>query len=330
MEPALLHGGNLDAARLLFPHAPEPFIDLSTGINPHCYPALQLPPGVFARLPEPAEIDRLTAIAADAYEAPSPDCVVAAPGTQILLALVAALIPPGKAAVLGPTYGEFSRAAALAGHDVAEVRDLQQLRDAEFAVVVNPNNPDGRAFGRHELLELADARRHRGLLVLDEAFMDVGPDGASLCGEVMRGGLVVLRSFGKFFGLAGVRLGFVMAAPAVAERLAATLGPWAVSGPAIVIGQRALADRAWIHAMRGRLVQEARGLDEILTTAGMEIVGGTPLFRLARTPAADRLFHHLGRTGILVRRFQERPDWLRFGLPGSDSAWDRLRTALGR
>ncbi len=314
----------------MFPGAPEPFIDLSTGINPYCYPAPQLQPGVLARLPEPADIERLTAIAADAYEAPSHDCVVAAPGTQILLALVAALIPPGKAAILGPTYGEFSRAAALAGHAVAEVADLQQLRDAAFAVVVNPNNPDGRAFGRRELLELADARRHRGLLVLDEAFMDVGPCGASLCGEVMRGGLLVLRSFGKFFGLAGVRLGFAVAAPAIAERLAATLGPWAVSGPAIVIGQAALADPAWIRAMRARLAGEARQLDEVLTTAGMEIVGGTSLFRLARTPAADRLFHHLGRAGILVRRFQERRDWLRFGLPGSDIAWDRLRGALGR
>jgi cobalamin biosynthesis protein CobC len=330
MEPALLHGGNLDAARRLFPGAPEPFIDLSTGINPYCYPAPQLQPCVLARLPEPADIERLTAIAADAYEAPSSDCVVAAPGTQILLALVAALIPPGKAAILGPTYGEFSRAAALAGHGVAEVADLRQLRDAPFAVVVNPNNPDGRTFGRRELLELAEARRHRGLLVLDEAFMDVGPCGASLCGEVMRGGLVVLRSFGKFFGLAGVRLGFAVAAPAIAERLAATLGPWAVSGPAIVIGQTALADQAWIRAMRGRLAVEAHRLDETLAAAGMEIVGGTSLFRLARTPAADRLFHHLGRAGILVRRFQERPDWLRFGLPGGDIAWDRLRTALGR
>src|SRR5579871_4105188 len=229
MEPALLHGGNLDTARRLFPGAPEPFLDLSTGINPHSYPVPQLSADVFARLPEPAETDRLAAIAAKSYGAPSPDCVVAAPGTGILLAPVAALVPPGKAAVLGPTYGEFSRAAALAGHAVAEVADLQQLRDAAFAVVVNPNNPDGRAFGRRELLELADARRHRGLLVLDEAFMDVGPCGASLCGEVMRGGLLVLRSFGKFFGLAGVRLGFAVAAPAIAERLAATLGPWAVS-----------------------------------------------------------------------------------------------------
>jgi cobalamin biosynthesis protein CobC len=330
MEPALLHGGNLDAARRLFAGAPEPFIDLSTGINPYCYPAPQLPPGVFARLPEPADIERLTAIAADAYGAPSPDCIIAAPGTQILLALVAALIPPGKAAVLGPTYGEFSRAAALAGHDVAEVRDLGQLQDAELAVVVNPNNPDGRAFGRRELLELADARRHRGLLVVDEAFMDVGPAGASLCGEVLRGGLVVLRSFGKFFGLAGVRLGFVVAAPAIAERLAATLGPWAVSGPAIAIGQTALADAAWIGATRERLAQEAPRLDDVLTRAGMEIIGGTSLFRLARTPVVDGVFHHLGRTGILVRRFQERRDWLRFGLPGDDAAWDRLRTALGR
>jgi cobalamin biosynthetic protein CobC len=330
MEPALLHGGNLDAARQLFPGAPEPFIDLSTGINPYSYPAPQLPCGLFARLPEPADIERLTAIAAEAYEAPSPDCVVSAPGTQILLAPVAALVPPGDAAVLGPTYGEFGRVAALAGHNVAEVRDLQQLRDADLAVVVNPNNPDGRTFGRRELLELAGARRHRGLLVVDEAFMDVGPDGASLCGEVMRGGLVVLRSFGKFFGLAGVRLGFAVAAPAIAERLAATLGPWAVSGPAIAIGQTALADPAWIRPMRERLAQEARRLDEVLAAAGMEIAGGTSLFRLARTPAADRLFHHLGRTGILVRCFPEHPDWLRFGLPGSDIAWDRLRTALGR
>jgi cobalamin biosynthetic protein CobC len=330
MEPALLHGGNLDAARRLFPGAPEPFIDLSTGINPHSYPVPQLSSGVFARLPEPADVARLAALAAQAYGAPSPDCVAASPGTQILLAPVAALVRPGTAAVLGPTYGEFARVAALAGHDVAEVHDLQQLRDADLAVVVNPNNPDGRTFSRRELLELMAARRHGGLLVVDEAFMDVGPDGATLCGEVECGGLVVLRSFGKFFGLAGIRLGFAVAAPEIAARLSAALGPWAVSGPAVAIGQTALADPAWIRASRERLAQDARQLDEILVAAGTEIIGGTPLFRLARTAAADRLFHHLGRTGILVRQFPERAEWLRFGLPGSDIAWDRLRTALGR
>jgi cobalamin biosynthesis protein CobC len=328
MEPALLHGGNLAAARRLFPGAPEPFIDLSTGINPHSYPVPQLPPDLFARLPEPAEIDRLTAIAAKAYGAPSPDCVVAAPGTQILLAPVAALVPPGKAAVLGPTYGEFSRAAALAGHTVTEVHDVSRLREADLAIVVNPNNPDGRIFGKRELLHLLEARQHGGLLVIDEAFMEVGPDGASLCSEVGRGGILVLRSFGKFFGLAGVRLGFAVAAPEITARLAAALGPWAVSGPAIAIGHTALGDAAWIHVMRERLGQKARRLDMMLAEAGMEIVGGTPLFQLVRTPAADRLFQHLGRAGILVRRFPDHTDWLRFGLPGSNAAWDRLRGAL--
>ncbi len=313
----------------MFPGAPEPFLDLSTGINPHSYPVPQLSADVFARLPEPAETDRLAAIAAKSYGAPSPDCVVAAPGTGILLAPVAALVPPGKAAVLGPTYGEFSRAAALAGHEVAEVRGVRQLLEADLAVVVNPNNPDGRVFGNNELLDLADARRFRGgLLVVDEAFMDVGPDGASLCSEVGRSGIVVLRSFGKFFGLAGVRLGFAVATPAIAARLAVSLGPWAVSGPAVAIAQRALADTAWISAMCERLEGDARRLDAVLTESRMEIVGGTSLFRLVRTQAADRLFRHLGRAGILVRRFPEHPDWLRFGLPGSDVGWDRLRKAL--
>ncbi len=328
IEHALQHGGNLDAARHLFPGAPEPFVDLSTGINPHPCPVPDLPSHLLSRLPEPVDLARLTAIAAAAYAAPSPDCVVAAPGTQILLAPVAALVPPGKAAVLGPTYGEFGRAAGLAGHQVAEVQDLSRLAAADLSIVANPNNPDGRQLARHELLDLLDTRRCRGLLVIDEAFMDVGPADGSLCGEVGRGGLVVLRSFGKFFGLAGVRLGFAVAAPAIAARLAATLGPWAVSGPAIAIGEQALSDEAWIRATRARLDDDARRLDAVLAGAGLEIVGGTSLFRLARTAGADGIFHRLGHAGILVRRFPEHPQWLRFGLPGSAAAWDRLRRAL--
>jgi cobalamin biosynthesis protein CobC len=329
MESALLHGGNLGDARRLFPGAPEPFLDLSTGINPYPYPMPQLSPDLFARLPEPAALDRLAAIAATAYGAPSRDCVVPAPGTQILLSQVMALVPPGRAAILGPTYAEFARVAALAGHDVAEVTDIGQFRDADLAVVVNPNNPDGQVFDKRELLGLADAcRRRDGLLVIDEAFMDVGPLGASLCGEVAAHEIVVLRSFGKFFGLGGLRLGFAVAASETAARLAAALGPWAVSGPAIAIGQTALADAGWAKAMRECLEGEARRLDAVLTGAGIEIVGGTSLFRLVRMPAADRLFHHLGRAGILTRRFPGQRVWLRIGMPGSEAAWDRLRAAL--
>ena len=100
------HGGDLGAARLLFPGAPEPFVDLSTGINPNPYPAPPLSGDVFARLPDSAALANLIAVAAAAYGAPSTAHVAPAPGTQILLPLVASLVPPGRAAVLSPTYAE--------------------------------------------------------------------------------------------------------------------------------------------------------------------------------------------------------------------------------
>jgi len=325
---AVEHGGDLGAARLAFPGAPEPFIDLSTGINPYPYPIPQLSGDLFTRLPEAADLDRLAAAAAQAYGAPSAAHVVAAPGTQILLPPVAALAPPGRAAVLGPTYAEHSRAAALAGHAVAEVTDLSGLCDVALAVVVNPNNPDGRSIGRETLLACAGALPAGGLLVVDEAFMDGGADGLSLARDVGRGNIVVLRSFGKFYGLAGLRLGFALASPAIAARLRAGLGPWAVGGPALAIGAAALADQSWAATTRVRLAHTARRLDQVLTGAGLDVAGGTSLFRLAHTRAAPELFHHLGRAGILVRRFAHEPTWLRFGLPASEPDWQRLAAAM--
>jgi cobalamin biosynthesis protein CobC len=326
-----VHGGDVGAARRLFPSAPEPFIDLSTGINPHSYPLPQLPSDVFARLPEQAAVDRLATIAAESYGAPSAAHVVAAPGTQILLPLAAGLVPPGRAVVLGPTYAEHVRAAALVGHAVTEVADIESLGDADLAIAVNPNNPDGRLVEKAVLLGLAnELRSHGGLLVVDEAFMDVGPDGASLANEVACGNIVVLRSFGKFFGLAGIRLGFAIATPEITARLRGLLGPWAVAGPAIAIGHVALVDRSWARAMRCRLAKSAARLDMLLTDAGLDVVGGTSLFRLVRTHMATQLFHHLGRNGILVRHFPDEPLWLRFGLPASELEWQRLHAAMAR
>jgi cobalamin biosynthesis protein CobC len=329
-EP-LLHGGDLDAARRLFPGAPEPFIDLSTGINPNPYPLPRFPADLFERLPAPDAASALAAVAARAYGAPSAAYVVPAPGTQILLPLVAALVRPGRAAILAPTYSELSRAAALAGHSVQAVRELGDIGDARLVMIANPNNPDGRLRGKDALTALADALRPRGgVLVVDEAFMDVGPPGASLAADVSVGNIVVLRSFGKFFGLAGIRLGFALAAPPMAARLSAALGPWAVSGPALAVGAKALADAAWIERTRRRLAKAAKRLDAILTGAGLEIAGGTSLFRLARTPATEALFHHLGRAGILTRVFADHNDWLRFGLPRSAHEWRRLQAAMER
>jgi cobalamin biosynthetic protein CobC len=325
---ALDHGGDLAAARGLFPGAPEPFIDLSTGINPQPYPVPPLSPDVFARLPEPAGLDRLCEVVAQAYGAPSAAHVVAAPGAQMLLPPVAALVPPGRAAVLAPTYSEHARAAALAGHAVIETGDVARLADADLAVVVNPNNPDGRVVAADALRPLAATLAARGgLLVVDEAFMDVGPAGASLAGDA-GDGLVVLRSFGKFFGLAGLRLGFALAGLAQAARLRATLGPWPVAGPAITVGTAALADAPWIEATRRNLAMAAQRLDRLLAGAGLDIAGGTSLYRLVRTSKAPFVFDRLGRAGIVVRRFGREPTWLRFGLPGEEAAWDRLRAAL--
>ena len=330
MLAPLAHGGDLAAARLLFPGAPEPFVDLSTGINPHSYPIPRFASDVFTRLPEPVALQRLAAAAARAYGAPSGAHVVAAPGTQILLAQVAALVAPGRAAMLGPTYAEHARAAALAGHSVCEARDLDELAAADLAIIVNPNNPDGRIVPRTELIALAQARSAHwgGLLVIDEAFMDVASPDESLCAEVERGRIVVLRSFGKFFGLAGLRLGFAIAAPAIAARLRALLGPWAVSGPAIAIGEVALADTAWFAATRARVANEAARLDQLLGDRGLLVAGGTSLFRLVRTPRAAALYSQMGRAGVLVRRFAEHPHWLRFGLPPDEPAWSRLTEAL--
>lgn len=321
----LVHGGDLGAARRLFPGAHEPFVDLSTGINPNPYPVQDLPADAFTKLPEPAELSRLIALAAEAYGAPSPEHVVAAPGSQILMALAAARVTPGTAAVLGPTYAEHARAARLGGHEVVETGEIEHLADGDLAIVVNPNNPDGKAIPKRRLLGLAEQVK---LLVVDEAFIEAGSQYESLAADMGRGNIVVLRSFGKFFGLPGLRMSFAIAEPGIAAWLRAALGPWPVSGAALAIGTKALADKAWMDATRTALAASARKLDALLTEAALDIVGGTNLFRLVQSENAAALFTHLGKAGILVRRFEEQPTWLRFGLPGGAQDWQRLETAL--
>ncbi|MGX5842083.1 threonine-phosphate decarboxylase CobD [Mesorhizobium sp. ArgA1] len=326
---AVDHGGSLGRASALFPHAPQPFVDLSTGINPHSYPLFELPATALSRLPEAARLRELARIAAGAYGAPSAAHVASAPGTQILLPRVASLVGPGRALVLGPTYAEHPRAAAIAGHAVAEADDVKALAAADLAIVVNPNNPDGRVVPRESLLRLAAELRARGgLLVVDEAFMDVGPDAESLAGDVGQGGIVVLRSFGKFFGLAGLRLGFALADALTVERLETQFGPWAVAGPALEYGIRALADSGWQADMRRRLAQDAARLDALFARFGVAVTGGTTLFRYLQMPDAVGLFSALGEHGILLRHFADRPQVLRAGLPGSNEEWRRLESAL--
>jgi cobalamin biosynthetic protein CobC len=166
------------------------------------------------------------------------------------------------------------------------------------------------------------------LVVVDESFADLEDEALSLAPHLPQPGMVVLRSLSKTYGLGGLRLGFAIAAPDLAALMRASLGSWPVSGPAILIGMQALADHAWLAAARQRLGQDVMRLDAMLHQAGLRIVGGTHLFRLAESEQAPELFHRLGRAGILVRPFDYRRDWLRFGVPGSEDEWQRLADAL--
>lgn len=324
-----IHGGDTGAAESRFGRPAEGWLDLSTGVAPFSYPTGGIADAAWRRLPEPRELAALAAAAAAAYRVPDPALVVAAPGSQAILQRLPGLrTAPSHIAVVSPTYGEHARTWAAAGHAIAEVATLDEGSEADVLIMVNPNNPDGRRIDPALIAELVPTfARRGGLVVVDEAFAEVAPE-LSAARLVGAPGLVVLRSFGKFFGLAGLRLGFALAPGNMAERLRASLGPWPVAGPAIAIATRALADSDWIAAQRTRLADAARRLRGVLTEAGFEIVGGTDLFVLAARRDAEAGFEHLARAGILVRRFPAYPTWLRFGLPGAEGEWHRLAAAL--
>ncbi|SEP49825.1 L-threonine O-3-phosphate decarboxylase [Rhodospirillales bacterium URHD0017] len=312
------HGGDLGEVRRRHPDAPQPWIDLSTGINPLPYPVAGLPADSWSRLPSHDADQALIAAAARRYRCEA-NQLVAAPGTQALIQVLPRLVSRSRVAIVGPTYAEHELNWRRHGHDVAVVANLEA---ADVVVVVNPDNPTGRLLPTQALRRIS-AR----LLVVDEAFIDLLPNEASLAGE-LPDNAIVLRSFGKVYGLAGVRLGFAIAPAPFAQRLREELGPWAVSGPALSIGATALADDAWLQENATRLAGDLRKLDALLVSAGFTVLGGTLLFRLASHPEAPEKVEDLARQGIHVRAFGHQPTWLRFGLPAGDEEFRRLSAAL--
>lgn len=327
--PRIVHGGGIAAAAARFGGRPEDWLDLSTGINPNPVAVPDVDVAAWHRLPDRHRQDAARAAAARYYATPNA-LPLPVPGTQSVIQLLPRLVAPGRrAAVLVPTYGEYARVLANAGIAVDCVSRLDEVTEAHgLVVVVNPNNPDGRLFAPDELLGLhARLSVKSGLLVVDEAFGDMRPDGciAPLAGDGMPG-LVVFRSFGKFFGLAGLRLGFVIGETAVLERIEDGLGPWAVSGPALTIATKLMAsDTSGIH----RAIEERKAaLDATLRAAGLAVAGGTGLFSLVENPAAAAIHEGLCRHHILVRPFDYDPFWLRFGLTPDAAADARLAAAL--
>ena len=325
--PLVAHGGRLDAARRLFPDAPQPWIDLSTGVNPRAYPLPPLADEVFTRLPDDDAFAALDGAARKAYGAPAGVDVVPGGGAQAFIQMLPRVFPVKRVAILGFTYAEHAACWTAMGAQVDTVETLDALANADVGVIVNPNNPDGRVVGPQDILSAATQMSQRGLLIVDESFMDFTPE-ASVARFAQNESLVVLRSFGKAYGLPGLRLGFALCSHARGAKLRAALGPWAVSGPALAIGAHALADQAWRTGAARACAGDAARLDALLTQAGFHIMGGTTLFRLAALLHASRWFAHLAARGILTRGFADRPDWLRFGLPPNESAWARLAAAL--
>ena len=318
------HGGDPDAARRRFGGAAEDWLDLSTGINPVPYPVPRLPPRAFAALPTAAELARLCDAAATAYGTRA--SVTPMAGAQAAIQAVPHLAPPGVARVIAPTYNEHAAALRGCGWRVDEVATFDALAGADCAVVVNPNNPDG---ARHEPESLMTLAGWVGLLVVDESFADPEPR-LSLAPSLHDAppNILVLRSFGKFYGLAGLRLGFVLSAAPLAGRLREMAGPWPVSGPAIAVACRALADLSWQAETTARLARDAARLDTLAARAGWSLVGGTSLFRTYATPDATAAQDQLARHHIWSRTFPWSGTWLRLGLPGAEADWDRLATAM--
>lgn len=312
------HGGNIEAARAAFGGAD--WVDLSTGINRVPYP-VAVSAEAFTALPLASARAALMAAAREAYGTAAPMVVLA--GAQGAIQMVPGVMRPGLARVVGPTYNEHAASLAAQGWQVQTVARLEDLAGADLGIVVNPNNPDGRMWARDEILYL---RGKVEILVVDESFADPVPQ-VSVAG-CAGPGLMVLRSFGKFYGLAGLRLGFALGEDRLIERMAELAGPWPVSGPALEVGARALADRAWQAATTARLAGEAPRLDAIAAGWGWDLVGGTHLFRTYESGDAPAAQTMLARRGVWSRIFPWSPGWIRLGLPGLGE-WDRL-TAPGR
>ncbi|MEJ2454767.1 MAG: threonine-phosphate decarboxylase CobD [Candidatus Thiodiazotropha sp.] len=321
----LEHGGRVRQAAQRYGIPVEAWLDLSTGLNPLGWPVPALAADAWARLPE-AE-DGLEAAARAYYGV---ERLLPVAGSQAAIQVLPRLRPPCRVGLLANSYAEHRQAWSRAGHRIQSLADEVEIEAAlpqlDVLVLVRPNNPTGALYPLQRLLAWhARLSARDGWLVVDEAFMDATPELSLL--PHLRPGLIVLRSLGKFFGLAGARVGFVCAQAELLERLADQLGPWSISGPSRRVAAGALGDRLWQREARLQLRQAGKRLHGLLCRRGLRPDGGCALFQWLETPRAEALQDALAQRGILVRRFI-RPASLRFGLPGAEEEWRRLETAL--
>jgi cobalamin biosynthetic protein CobC len=317
------HGGNISAAARRFNIPVERWIDLSTGISPWSWPVPAVPQRVWQTLPYPD--DQLESAAADYYGCHRA-AILAVPGSQYALQYTPTLLRTGTVAIPRRGYAEHRAAWLGAGHHVVEYADgaalhtLVMAGTVDHALVINPNNPTADILSLQQLQDLhTQLHANGGWLVVDEAFADF-PNSPSLASRCPAPGLIVYRSVGKFFGLAGVRLGFLLAPASLCAQLQSTMPPWLLSHLARWIGARALADRAWQLTQQQRLQDTAGEWLKTLHDCVPKLhFVATALFVSGSGDAAycEALYEALGRRAVLLRMFEtiEGLGALRFGLP---------------
>ncbi len=305
---------------------PEDWLDLSTGINPHAFALPEIRAAEWENLPSQAGLDELLFAARRYYRVPHALEIAAVPGTEAAIYQLPALIP-GPVAIVEPTYGSHRSAWEADGRPVNTLSDLSAASGETHLVVVNPNNPTGRLLEPDTVLAMGRTLGHDKVLVVDEAFMDCTPDKSVVPHLQPDRPIVVLKSFGKFFGLAGVRLGFVVGAPELLRSLSGRFGDWCISGPALTIGAAALNDYRWQSNMRRRLNADISKLEAVISTF-MQIVGKTDLFLTCQHPQAAALHSFLAERKIWTRRFPYEPTWLRIGLPKTDAGFADFAACL--
>ncbi|PLW77672.1 threonine-phosphate decarboxylase CobD [Cohaesibacter celericrescens] len=331
-DKIMMHGGDLSAAIARFGGSSEDWLDLSSGINHSPYPfdkdaAFE----AIASLPSQGDLVACLAAARKAYGVPDEVSIVASPGTQSIIQAMPVLLGTNQSClILGPTYSEHQRAMARAGVDVAMVQELpKEFFPGDCLLIVNPNNPDGRQLPAKDLIELAaKLQKQRGLLIVDEAFADVVPELSVVSELGSMPNCVVLRSFGKFFGMSGIRLGFLVGHESHVSKIRDMLGPWAVSTPALRVGTESLNDSKWQQQQRKQMAERAEKLDRVLEKRNLYIAGGTPLFRLVIKEDARELHRKLAELHIWTRVFDYRTDFIRFGIPIDKKSLDRLDASL--
>jgi cobalamin biosynthetic protein CobC len=346
---ALLHGGQLQQVAKQFNIPPSDWIDVSTGIAPISYPIPDIPLSVWQQLPQ--QNPELIAAAQQYYQCSQ---LMITNGSQAIIKALPSLYRQSNVNsqnVYLPErgYKEHAQAWKNAHYNLHFYQDnLPELSDIlpnSVLVIINPNNPTGIFYNAQTINKYQQQLAHlNGLLVIDEAFIDVMSDttlenqsyGSQAANQKENqrenDHCLVLRSFGKFFGLAGIRIGFLVASSSWCQAFKELLGPWQVNGPAQLIAQHALQDTSWQTTQRGTLKRLRKMQEGMLKQAFpqtiLQTINGCDLFltlSFHQQDTAKKLYMLLCQQGVYCRLADEQ-DTLRFGLT-TEGSLERLTIA---